>query len=192
MKFFPREILNRIHWQSKTFPTLPSDAFALSSALSDVRSLVQILTPLLSGKPLNLLSKEDVTSPGNLVERVAAMKLTRLTLTPPEFEGLVAHVAENPGVKGKLGSITHLFVSGGRLKVETGRRFFTLFSGVYKSGLFLVAMYGMVETGGEASYEVFFNGADLEKKMAPLLGTLSVGTPMCELISDLSISDLRL
>lgn len=62
--------------------------------------------------------------------------------------------------------------------MEAGRKFFSNFSGVYKSGVFLVAFYGMTETLGEATFEVFFNVEDLNKKVAPGLGTLSMGVPI--------------
>lgn len=132
----------------------------------------------MSGKPVTLLSRTDLFSPDLLMNRIAEVKLTRVTLTPPCFEALMNYVSKNPRDKDKLASVTHWFVSGGRLKVEAGRKFFSNFSGVYKSGVFLVAFYGMTETLGEATFEVFFNVEDLNKKVAPGLGTLSMGVPI--------------
>jgi non-ribosomal peptide synthetase component F len=157
------------------------DALTLSSPLSDPRSLVQIFLPLLAGKPLTLLSQRDLSEPERLIEMISVGRLTRITLTPVQFEMVMDKVIQEPDFRSKLKSMTHWTVSGNALSLLMGRKFFYIFPGGYASGKFLIVTYGTTELLGEATFEIFLSEQELNSKTDTLTessGVLSAGVPM--------------
>ncbi|ODM92294.1 Bacitracin synthase 3 [Orchesella cincta] len=168
-----RELYNLIHWKMKVLPPSAADVYSLTYPPWDVNFLSDVLLPILNGKPLVVFDKRDMESTTRLINTIANTKVSRLSLTPPQFTALINTASKAEQLP--IPSVKIWTITGNMLVPSVYKNFFRLFSNY--NDVVILFMYGSVEVAGQATYELYEDLHDLERKT--LDGVPSVGTPIC-------------
>jgi amino acid adenylation domain-containing protein len=77
-----RGTLNRFHWMYDRYPFAPDDVCCQKTSVNFVDSVWEIFGPLAHGVPLVIIPDAVLQDPAQLVETLAARRVTRLLLVP--------------------------------------------------------------------------------------------------------------
>lgn len=77
-----RSLLNRFGWWLATYPAQTDDVFSQRTAVSFIPSLWEMVSGIVTGKPLVIISDLDARSPESLVHIINTHKITRLAILP--------------------------------------------------------------------------------------------------------------
>ena len=112
--------VNRFAWMWEAYPFQPGEVCALTTTLSFVDSIWELFGPLLKGVPVTLISEDTVKDFSQLVETLAATRVTRVVLVPSLLDALLEN---EPDLASRLGTIELWTCSGEALSVDLLRRF---------------------------------------------------------------------
>ncbi|CAL8075081.1 unnamed protein product [Orchesella dallaii] len=168
-----RELFNLIHWKMKVLPPSATDIFSLTYPPWDVNFLPDVFLPILNGKLLVIFDQNDINQTTKFISTIASTKVSRISLTPSQFTTLINVALKD--VQLPIPSVKIWTVTGNMLAPSVYKNFFRLFSNY--NDVVIMLMYGSVEVAGQATYELYEDLHDLERKT--LDGVPSVGTPIC-------------
>ena len=77
-----RSLLNRFGWWLATYPAHADEIFSQRTAVSFIPSLWEMVSGIVCGKPLVVISDLDARSPESLMQLVRTHKITRLAILP--------------------------------------------------------------------------------------------------------------
>jgi amino acid adenylation domain-containing protein len=132
-------IVNRLAWQSATFPYARDDVVCARTSPNFVDSLTEILGPLLNGVPVVIAPAELGGDVKALAALIAHSRVTRLTLVPSLLEALLHEPAN-------LASLRLCVCSGETLPRRLADRFRTALPGAV-----LWNYYGSSEANGDSA-----------------------------------------
>lgn len=156
-------LLNRLNWMWQAYPFEPGEVCCQKTSLSMVDSVCEILSPLLQGIPLVLLSDEDVRSPQRFVAILAEHQVFRLVLVPSLLALLLEAV---PNLGARLPVLRLCISSGETLPLELARKFQAC-----APNCTLLNLYGSSEVSADVAYHPI-QPEDLET------GPIPIGKPI--------------
>ncbi len=115
-----RGIVNRLAWMWQAYPFAAADVGCQKTSLNFVDSVWELFGPLLQGVPTVIIPDRIVKAPQQLVQTLAAHKVTRLVLVP-SLLGMILDLQDD--LHRQLSSLTLWICSGEALPVELHRRF---------------------------------------------------------------------
>jgi amino acid adenylation domain-containing protein len=84
-----RGIVNVVRWLERAFPYEPDEVACQKTALSFVDSVWELFGPLLAGVPFVVLPEGLAAEPRELIDALAAHRVTRIVLVPSLLEALL-------------------------------------------------------------------------------------------------------
>jgi amino acid adenylation domain-containing protein len=84
-----RQLLNRFAWMWRTYPFAPGEVGCQKTSINFVDSLWEIFGPLLQGVPSVIIPQQVLIDPGQLLETLAAARVTRLWMVPSFLRALL-------------------------------------------------------------------------------------------------------
>jgi len=112
--------INRFWWMWERYPFQAGDACCQKTNLGFVDSVWEIFGPLLAGIPSVILPPEIVRDPEELLQSLAAEKVTRIVLVPSLLRALLDHA---PQLQERVPRLKLWSCSGEMLSSELVRRF---------------------------------------------------------------------
>jgi len=113
-------VLNALNWIWQTFPFDRDEVCCHKTSISFGDSVQELFGPLLSGRPIVLLTREDIVDPWRLAEALARHRVTRVVLVPSLLRQLIDHV---PNIGTKLPDLNLWISSGEMLSRDLASRF---------------------------------------------------------------------
>ena len=139
-----RGLLNRLEWSWRALPYGADEVAAIKTALPFVDSVAEIFGPLAKGVPAVVVSTEEATDIGRLIDILDEGRVTWIVLVP----SLLRAIMEMPEtVIRKLRGLRTWIVSGEALTAELVAAFRQAFPGAR-----LVNFYGSSEVAGDVTY----------------------------------------
>ena len=87
-------VLNALNWVWQTFPFDQHEVCCHKTSISFGDSIQELFGPLLSGRPIILLNREDIVDPWRLTEVLARHQVTRIILVPSLLRQLIDPVPD--------------------------------------------------------------------------------------------------
>ena len=87
-------VLNALNWVWQTFPFDQHEVCCHKTSISFGDSIQELFGPLLSGRQIILLNREDIVDPWRLTEVLARHQVTRIILVPSLLRQLIDHVPD--------------------------------------------------------------------------------------------------
>ncbi|EEB17196.1 firefly luciferase, putative [Pediculus humanus corporis] len=161
-------ILNRLKWQFRTFPYSATEKICVfKTALTFVDSICELWGPLLNGRTLLILSKEETKNPEKLTEILNENQVERLVLVPTLLQSIL--MFSNMKEEDFLPKLKLWVCSGETLQPSLARKFFQRF----QNEKILCNFYGSTEIMGDVSYYEIRTERDLETGQ-----TVPIGKPI--------------
>lgn len=116
-----RGMSNRIQWVLEQVPLEPDTICCQKAALGFIDSIGEVLSPLVCGRPLVIVSERAAGDPAALVEFLAQHQITRVTTVPTLLRMVLAAVGD---LRAKLPLLRTWICSGEELSADLVGRFF--------------------------------------------------------------------
>ncbi|KAK6633058.1 hypothetical protein RUM43_012801 [Polyplax serrata] len=152
-------ILNRLKWQFRTFPYAATEKVcAFKTALTFVDSICELWGPLLNGRTILIIAKEETKNPERLTALLEKFEVERLVLVPTLLQAIIMYGS----IKKSKNYLKHLRLwvcSGETLSISLAKKFFECFDNKTQ---FLCNFYGSTEVMGDVTYHVIRSREELE------------------------------
>ena len=146
--------LNRFRWMWRAFPFEAGEVMCQKTSLGFLDSLWEIFGPILQGVTLHLIADDVVRDPLRLVERLSALRVTRIVLVPSLLRAMLDAV---PDLGVRLPRLKYWFSSGEALRADVARSFAS-----NAPGAVLVNLYGSSEVSADVTCEVVRGDAETD------------------------------
>ncbi|HEY6926160.1 MAG TPA: amino acid adenylation domain-containing protein, partial [Steroidobacteraceae bacterium] len=152
-------VVNRLQWMKERYPEAAGEVFCQKTSIGFVDHVAEIFQALSSGGRLVLIEAQTVRSPPELLESLARLGMTRLTVVPSLLQALLGDTS--PVV---CEAMRLVISSGEALVMSSGQAFQRRFPNAR-----LLNLYGSTEVGADvSSYEV----------QADESGSVAIGRPI--------------
>jgi amino acid adenylation domain-containing protein len=139
-----RGTLNRLQWMWQTYPFAAGEVCCQKTSLSFVDSICEILSPLLQGIKLVIISDSVMKDPAQLVETLARYDISRLVLVPSLLSTLLDSHSD---LQQRLPRLKLWVTSGEALSFHTWQRFQKLMP-----ESILLNLYGSSEVSADVTW----------------------------------------
>lgn len=135
-----RALANRFQWWLSAFPPVSDDVYAHRTALNFIPSLTEMVSGVLTGRPLVVLDETQARDPQALIAAIRDHGVTRIALLPSLLRRMVEGL---PGLPTDARHLRLVVTAGEPVSAALARRMAELLPGCQ-----LVNDYGCTETNG--------------------------------------------
>lgn len=140
-------IINRLYWGWDEYPFQAQEIASHRMSISSVDHIAEVLSPLLKGIPLAILSSAQANDPEALVLALSRKKITRLVIVPSLLKSMLL---VRKDLVFHLSHLKYVFCSGEALSKGLAKLFYQRFKHAR-----LINIYGTTETSADVTwYEV--------------------------------------